>query len=678
MSIRSVLLFVFISTLIPLAAKVEYLMPYPQHIKINSGFLRIGGNVNLKDPTNTTLLRDFFIDNGCRVSTEGFPVTVTIMDSIAGMFNYELPGYPNEAYSLKVTSDGIAIDAVSKIGVIRAAQTLIQLAEDTGEDKIIEAVDIYDWPAFKVRGYMHDTGRSFIETDELVKQIELLSKFKVNTFHWHLTENQAWRYEVRKCPELTSTRSMTRDAGKYYSRNDCRRIIDAANKHGMIIIPEIDMPGHSAAFIRAMGTDMQSEIGKKILFDVLEDVAEVFAESPYIHIGGDEVAITDSTFLDDMIAKVHSLGKRVICWNKINGVDISKHNFDMTQMWATAGKKVGGLPNIDCRYNYANHFDVFADLVGIFKSSIYYEPQGSSENAGTICCFWNDRKLPDQNEIINQNNFYANVLAVNERAWTGGGKQYIEKGGTQLPLNGDEFDEFANWEKRFLFHKANSLSGHKIPYVKQTNVKWQLTDPFPNCGDSSAVFPPEINLADSYLYNGKTYKTHEAIGAGIYLKHTWGNIIPSLFESPELNSTAYAYTFVYSPIEQDAGALIEFQNYGRSECDLSPDLGCWDRKGSKIWLNDSEIVPPRWGNAGVRINNEINLSNENFASRPPVVVHLKKGWNKVLVKLPYIVAKGVRLNKWMFTFALTDLNGRDALADIIYSPHKQFDEVMLK
>ena len=75
---------------------------------------------------------------------------------------------------------------------------------------------------------MHDVGRSFISADELVKQVELFSRFKVNTFHWHLTENQAWRFEVKAYPQLTSSESMTRFAGQYYTQEDCKRVMAAA------------------------------------------------------------------------------------------------------------------------------------------------------------------------------------------------------------------------------------------------------------------------------------------------------------------------------------------------------------------------------------------------------------------------------------------------------------------
>ena len=173
------------------------------------------------------------------------------------------------------------------------------------------------------------------------------------------------------------------------------------------------------------------------------------------------------------------------------------------------------------------------------------------------------------------------------------------------------------------------------------------------------------------MWQGKTYNTGCAIGAGIYLRHTWGKQVPGYYADPQSNHTAYAWTFVYSPIEQEAGALVEFQNYGRSEKDLAPDNGQWDRKGTRLWLNDEELSPPDWDNAGLEIvNNETPLHNENLTARKPIRVRLRQGWNKVFIKLPYVPAQGVRLNKWMFTFVLTDLEGRYALDGLIYSPEQ--------
>lgn len=669
-------------------AKVIHLLPKPQVITETGETFALGRDVTIAyegGAEKCALLEEFFTGNNCNIVTSGgVPVTVTIVESITNAYDYTLEGFENEAYTLTITANAINITAVKPIGIIRAAQTLTQLAEGYDGIAALETVNITDWAAFKLRGFMHDVGRSFISVDEIKTHIELLSRFKVNCFHWHFTENQAWRFEVKAYPELTSTESMTRFEGKYYTQKECKEVDEYAKKHGITIIPEIDMPGHSDAFERAMGFSMQTDNGVAVLTTVLSEIAEVFPDAPYIHIGADEETITYDNFLGIMTDHIHSLGKRVVVWNPIHGVNISNTDTDMTQMWSSSGNKIAGRPNIDCRYNYTNHFDIFADVVGIYRSNIYYVEKGNSEVAGTISAYWNDRKTPTEEDIVKQNNMYANVIASAERAWIGGGKQYIETGGTMLPNSGEEFDEFVDWERRFLFHKANSLKDEPIPYVKQTNVRWRITDAFPNGGDASAVFPPEeagkststAIMDESFDYDGATYYTGMATGAGIYLRHTWGNnIIPTYFGSTNYsNVTAYAWTYVYSPIEQTVGAQIEFQNYGRSEKDKAPDNGNWDRKGSNIWINGTRIAPPTWTNAGKNINNEVDLGNENFTARTPIAVTLKQGWNKVFIKLPYVSANGVRLNKWMFTCVFTDTNGKNAVDGLIYSPNQCKDD----
>ena len=183
-------------------AKVQHLLPKPQQIAAteNVAAFDLSGSVTInysEGAEKCTLLEEFFTTNGCTVAESGGKtVNVTMVESIPGAYDYTLYGYENEAYTLDVTADAINITAIKPIGVIRAAQTLVQMAEGWDGTAALEAVSIKDWPAFKLRGYMHVVGRSFISADELVKQVELFSRFKVNTFHWHLTENQAWRFEV--------------------------------------------------------------------------------------------------------------------------------------------------------------------------------------------------------------------------------------------------------------------------------------------------------------------------------------------------------------------------------------------------------------------------------------------------------------------------------------------------
>lgn len=106
---------------------------------------------------------------------------------------------------------------------------------------------------------MHDVGRTYISLKELKKEIELLSRFKINVFHWHLTENQAWRLESKLYPELNSPQNMTRMPGKYYTLQEAKELVKFCKKHHVMLIPEIDMPGHSEAFNRAFHADMQSQ-----------------------------------------------------------------------------------------------------------------------------------------------------------------------------------------------------------------------------------------------------------------------------------------------------------------------------------------------------------------------------------------------------------------------------------
>ena len=654
------------------SAKIEHLLPRPQQIAQQAGVFALQRALRLEDATQTPLLRKVLSASGATFSESAQAVVRVIVDKSLNTFDYPLAGFGNEGYRLDVSPHLITIIVAEPIGVVRAAQTLHQLSLGTEGSPQIEALTMTDFPAFKVRGVMHDVGRSFIDIEELKRQIDLLAQFKVNVFHWHLTENQAWRFEIKAFPQLTSAASMTRFPGKFYTQAECRELEEYAYERGVTIIPEIDMPGHSQAFVRAMGHDMQTEQGMHELQTILEEVAKVFVRAPYIHFGADEHTITYPNFLNTIIDKIHSLGKKAVVWNPINGVAIQNHKVDMTQMWSTRGKLVKGIPNIDCRYNYTNHFDVFADLVGIYKSCIYYAARGNAEIAGTISCPWNDRKLPTQDEIVVQNNFYANALASAERGWIGGGKEYVEKGGVMLPSSGEEYEEFADWERRFLYHKATTLQQVSIPYVRQTNVQWAITEAFPNNGNAAQRFPPETEgLKDSYTYQGRTYTTGYATGAGIYLRHTWGEgTIPAYYAQPKENTTAYAWTYVYSPKAQDVGALIEIYNYGRSEKDLAPNNGHWDRMGAKIWLNDVEVPAPSWKNSGkTSMTNEDLLEDENFTARPAAPISLKMGWNKVLLKLPFN-PNGTRLKKWMFTFVLTDKSGRNALENVIYSPDK--------
>ncbi|MFR1988039.1 MAG: hypothetical protein ACLS29_08165 [Prevotellamassilia sp.] len=115
-------------------------------------------------------------------------------------------------------------------------------------------------------------------------------------------------------------------------------------------------------------------------------------------------------------------GLKVVLWNRLVAGPPTASICDLTQMWATSGQVVKGLPNIDCRYNYTNHFDVYADLVGIYKSNIYYERQGTPEVAGTISAAWNDTKTRTDAALFVRTTFMQTSWLA--ECLGGGGEQY--------------------------------------------------------------------------------------------------------------------------------------------------------------------------------------------------------------------------------------------------------------
>ena len=605
-------------------------------------------------------------NSGIEISqTADFKVTGSIVNEIEGT-----PDGNNEVYNMIISPQGIEVKATSKHGLYWALQTFRQLAAN-GKGNLPEC-EISDWAAFPWRGFMMDCGRSYISLDELKREIDIMSQFKLNIFHWHLTDNQAWRLESREFPVLNDSVTMDRQPGKFYTIEEVKELIDYAKARNVTIVPEIDMPGHSAAFVRATGHDMQSQEGMEILKRLIDEICEIFIDVPYLHIGTDEVKFTNPDFVPEMVKYIREHGKKVISWTP--GWNYKEGEIDLTQMWSYRGKPTPGVGAVDLRFHYLNHYDTYADIVALYRSNVYGHKSAGDGIEGVEIALWNDRYVDDEESLITQNSVYPAMLVLAERSWHGGGEEYFDEIGTNLSKTyAEDFAAFSDFEKRFLHHKETTLKSVTIPYVRQTDINWFITDAFPNNGDLSAVFPPETEgLKETYVYNDSVYHTHPATGAGIYLRHVWGNLIPGFYPAPQPNHTAYAYTWVYAPSDMTVGLQAETQNYSRSESDIPPLAGEWDYRKSRFMLNDKEIEAPVWTSAHRERSNEISLGNENFSARKPISVELKRGWNKVLIKLPVgeFSTKETRLVKWMFTFAFTTPDGKHAAPGLIYSPQR--------
>lgn len=189
-----------------------------------------------------------------------------------------------EAYQLVISDNSVRISANSFAGFFNALQTLRQLIKETSDAYELSNCIINDVPAFSIRGVMLDVGRNYAATPFIKEMIRKLSYYKINVLHLHLTDDPGWRIEVKGMPELTAPSSFwkTRQPGKYYTQEELISLENYCTTLNMRIIPEVDMPGHSAYFEKATGLKLQTQQGMATLQKALDEVIPLFKDSFFI------------------------------------------------------------------------------------------------------------------------------------------------------------------------------------------------------------------------------------------------------------------------------------------------------------------------------------------------------------------------------------------------------------
>lgn len=256
-----------------------------------------------------------------------------------------------EGYSLEISESGVMLTAQQAAGLFYGVQTIRQILPDAIEGKgshtgpwILPSGTIEDYPAYGYRGAMLDVSRHFFGVEVIKRYLDLLAAYKINALHLHLSDDQGWRIEIKSWPNLTKIGGSTEvggGEGGFYTQEQYQEIVRYAAERHIIIVPEIDVPGHTNAALASYAelncngkaTELYTgiEVGfstlctdKEITYQFMEDVIRELAAitpGPYIHIGGDESNVTPLEdyipFINRVQGIVNAQGKQVLGWDEV-------------------------------------------------------------------------------------------------------------------------------------------------------------------------------------------------------------------------------------------------------------------------------------------------------------------------------------------------------------------------
>ena len=526
--------------------------------------------------------------------------------------------YPQnkDEYYLKIEKGNVIIEG----NEIWAKQTLAQLKDQEGR---VPDVEIHDWSAYPFRGFMHDTGRNFQTLEMLKETIDLMSLYKINYFHWHLTDNPAWRIECKVYPQLNDPQYQRpgRDCGKFYTYDEIRELTAYAKERGITVMPEIDMPGHSAYFRNAFGFSMDSEEGMKVLEKCIEEFCNEIPASmcPYLHIGSDEVYIADPKgFMKftESLCKKHN--RIAMAWDP----GLPSDSTTVRQIWNTAAgsnaaqTKKGGK-YVDSFMGYLNYYDpiYFTNKVFLHKACAQDVPD-TTNALGGILCLWNDVRVDDKTRIALHNGMINGMMTYSERFWNGGEGSW---------------EALVAFEDKMSYHKDNLVSGHDVRWNPNAATTWKIT------------------ISDSIEL--------EARGGAVDVNDlcTENSIIVGDTVS------AWAVTEFYSEEDVTVEAWVGFEAAARSNRisgGIGPQ-GKWENNGRLI-VNGVEYFPSQqWNepekykfhyNTWHRPEEEMPYTDEQFYwMREPVTINLKKGDNEIKLYIP----KTFKGQRWSFGMVKT-------------------------
>lgn len=313
------------------------IIPAPQSLAVNEGQFELDKSTAFYAVTPDEQTVAAFFAEKLKTST-GYPFAVTGTESDHAIVLTTDPSLDvnDEGYTLDVATSRVTVKARTPQGLFYGMQTFLQLlpaevespATATGIAWTAPAVTVRDEPRFEYRGAMFDASRHFMPVDFIKKQLDVLALFKINRMHWHLTDDQGWRIEIKRYPRLTEIGSKGATGEGFYTQDEVKEIVRYAAERYITVIPEIELPGHELAAITAYPElsctgeqttprfvwgveDVVLCAGKESTFEFLENViGEVIALFPseYFHIGGDECPKTSWKACPLCQARIRELG----------------------------------------------------------------------------------------------------------------------------------------------------------------------------------------------------------------------------------------------------------------------------------------------------------------------------------------------------------------------------------
>ncbi|WP_347877067.1 family 20 glycosylhydrolase [Streptomyces sp. BK208] len=264
------------------------------------------------------------------------------------------PGPADEVYAVSVREERVLCRGRTPAGVFRAATTALQLIGLAEPDETLAPQEFTDAPHYAWRGLLLDTARRFIPVPEMHRLIDLAALYKINVLHLHLTDNEGWRIEIPSLPALTAGSA----DGGLYTVDEYRALQEYAASRHIVVVPEIDLPGHCAALRAALPglppapappglagrfpytppLDLADPGTRELVRTILADVCAL-TDGPFVHIGGDEaLGITEQGFataLNEVRTMVRELGKRPVAWQESSRAGIGPQ--DIAQFWVDPG-----------------------------------------------------------------------------------------------------------------------------------------------------------------------------------------------------------------------------------------------------------------------------------------------------------------------------------------------------